>query len=74
MDGIKRDEIRAIMGRKSMSIASLSKSVGVTRATMSAFLHGKSPSYAMMRGIRKALCLTNEEAFYIFFESDLRNT
>lgn len=74
MDGIQRDKLRGIMAEQGFTITRLAEETGVTRATLSAFLRGSSPSYRVMRSIQRALHLTGAQAGRIFFEVDLRNT
>ncbi len=72
-DGIKRDVLRGRMAEKGFNITTLASAVDVSRATMSAFLGGASPSYSMMRKMQRVLKLSASEAGDIFFSYDLLN-
>lgn len=72
-DGIRRELIRGRMAELGYNITTISAEIDVSRATMSAFLRGTAPSYAMMRKMQRALKLSATEASNIFFDRDLRN-
>ena len=73
-DAINRAQIRALMGFHNESKTSLSKKIGVVRETLTAFLDGGLPSYKLMQGLQKHLCMSPDEATAIFFGEDLRKT
>ena len=68
-------KLRGKMAEKNYSITSFARELGVSRNTLSWYLHqpGKIP-YEIVCKMAAALCDSADEAMQIFFAAYLRNT
>lgn len=68
-------KVRGKMAERGYTITSLSKRLGISRNTLSAYFEtpGKTP-YCVVSDMAVALCDSADEAVSIFFAADLRKT
>lgn len=74
MDGIRRDLIWGLAAAQRKNLTIMAKNIGTTRATLSRFMNGSTPSFQTVKAIQKELNIPPDMVSTIFFADDVRDT